>query len=128
MMEQRLALFSNILHSKPIPKTHLTSPHPLQQRIISLCKWGNIVITAIVSGNDLTSFRCKAIAWISDDLLWSWSLEANLMKSELQYNNHHSRNCIWKYRLQDVGHFIDNPLFLDQYNTDIHTQLLPYMR
>ena len=64
----------------------------------------------IVSDNDLSPGRRQAIIWANAGMLLFGTWEETTVKSWLKFIYFHSRPCIWKCRLDNVGIFVSFPM------------------
>ena len=65
-----------------------------------------LTLTMIGSDNGLSPGRRQAIIWTSAGILLIRILGTKLAEILNEIHNFHSRKYVWKYRLEDVGHFV----------------------
>ena len=69
-------------------------------------------LTIIGSDNGLSPSRRRAIIWINDGMLLIGPLGTKFSESQSKLILHHSRKCVWKCRLENVGHIVSASMCL----------------
>ena len=70
------------------------------------------IIVSIDSDNGLSPIRRQAIIWTNAGLLSIGPLGTNFSEILIKTQHFYSRQCIWKYRLRDGGHFVQGDMSL----------------
>ena len=84
-----------------------------------LTHWGWVMhmcvgnLTIIGSNNDLSPGRRQAIIWTNAGILIIGHLRTNFSEISIELLQFHSRKCIWKGHLQNGGHFVSQPQFVN---------------
>ena len=77
---------------------------------VQLTHWGRVThtcignLTIIGPDNALSPGRRQAITWTNAGLLLTG--QQNSMKSQSKFTHFHSRKCIWKCRVGNIGHIV----------------------
>ena len=63
-------------------------------------------VNDIGSDNCLSPDRHQAIIWLNAGILLIWPLWTNLSEILVKINNFLLNKCIWKWHLENGGHFV----------------------
>ena len=74
------------------------------------------------SGNGLSPIRRQAITWTNADWLLIGPLGTNFSEIRIEIQNFHSRKCVWKCRLRNVGNFVKGEILSSSMSQRIYTR------
>ena len=89
--------------------------------IHELTHWGREMyicvseLTSIGSDNGLSPGRRQAIIWTDAGILSIRTKEQTSVKFQSQFKHFISRKCVWKCRLENVGHFVSVSMCLEPF-------------
>ena len=90
----------------------------------SLIRW-----IIIGSGNGLSPVRCQAITWTNADLLSIESIGTSFSEIMIdEFKHFHWRKCVWKCRLQNVGHFFSAAMCYSAIGAYLDTNIITSSR